>query len=47
MFVVKQVFPDKAQYPNDKEWEEDWTEGELLMRYGNLVIYMAINLIEL
>ena len=28
-----QVFPDKAQYPDDKEWEEDWGDGETKSTY--------------
>ena len=23
-----QVFPDKAQYPDDKEWENEWDDGK-------------------
>lgn len=28
-----QVFPDKAQYPDDKEWENEWDDGEAMLLY--------------
>ena len=26
--LLLQVFPDKAQYPDDKEWEDEWDDGK-------------------
>ena len=31
LWLLFQVFPDKAQYPNDQEWDEDWGDGEPLI----------------